>query len=320
MKITNNQDTRHKQIPNSNSQFPKLVIGYWLLVIIWLLVIGHWLLLPAYAQKKVEAEEKEVLTKGETVMYLSATDFMKKKIGELLSWTVGYDITKVSRVKLTPSINYIKAVPKRVPPDGRTVLEILASVDDPGGLANIAGVRADLSSLGRLANTMLVDNGLYGDEKAADGIYTLQTSISPKVEVGPKEVPVAVANKRGWLALAKTTLDIRKNPVIIETVFSPAEARADGRSAVTLTVKMENPGRLEDLASVTADLRPFGYAELALLRNDGSGGDAVAGDDVFTIQFVVPSSVKAGDYSIRIGAANLAGGYDSQDVTLKVKK
>jgi hypothetical protein len=68
-KITNNQDTRYKQIPNSNNQFPNtltldylntcplslwerelvfaqcqgegLVIGIWLLVIIWLLYLGH---------------------------------------------------------------------------------------------------------------------------------------------------------------------------------------------------------------------------------------------------------------------------------------
>jgi hypothetical protein len=265
-----------------------------------------------------EGEPGGVLTKDEAIMRISATDFVRKKIGALLSWTVGYDISKVNRVKLTPTINYIKAIPIRVPPDGRTILEIQASVDDPGGLNNIAGVRADLSAIGRLANTMLVDNGLFGDTKAGDGVYTLQTNVSPKIDIGPKDVPVAVANKKGWLALSKTTLEIKKNPVIIEAKLNPDRLPADGKTLTTLILKIDNPGRIEDLRSVTVDLRALGFNELLSLRNDGQQGDLVAEDDTFTLQFAVPKGVKRGDYSIRVGAANMIGGYDFTDLILKV--
>lgn len=271
---------------------------------------------PLYAQNGTS----ETLTKGDALMLLSATDFMKQKISDLLSWTIGYDISKLSRVRLTPSINYVRAVPRRVPPDGRTVFDIVAGVDDPGGLGNIAGVRADLSNIGRLSNMMLVDNGLYGDEKAADGIYTLQTSVPYSVDVGQKEIAVAVANKKGWLALAKTTLDIKKNPTIIDAAFSPERVRANGKDLTALIVKVDNPGRIEDIRSVTADLRAFGFSELALLRNDGKMGDMMAGDNLFTLQFSVPSAIKSGDYMIRIGVANLAGGYAAEDRILKVYK
>jgi hypothetical protein len=253
-------------------------------------------------------------------MLLSASDFMKKKISDLVSWTVGYDISGLSRVTLLPTINYIRAVPKKVPPDGRTIIEIVASVDDPAGLGNISGVRADLSSIGRLSNTLLVDNGLYGDTKALDGVYTLQTSASPKVIIGQKEIPVAVANKKGWLTIAKTNLDIRKNPDIIEVRFAPDRARADGRSVVTLNVRVDNPGRVEDLERVSADLSPLGYGERILLRNDGKGGDAVAGDEIFTLQFTVPDSLKPGDYSIRVEAQNVMSGFSSKNVALEVYK
>lgn len=284
-----------------------------------LLIIMNILPVAVYAQKTAEAEE-EALTKGEAVMLLSATDFMRKKIADLLSWTIGYDISKLSRVKLTPSINYVKAVPRKIPPDGRTVFEIVASVDDPGGLGNVAGVRADLSSVGRLPNMMLVDNGLFGDEKAEDGIYTMQSSIPIEVEVGKKEVQIAVANKKGWLALAKTSIDIRKNPAIIEARFTPDQAKADGKEVVILTVRIDNPGRSEDLRGVTADLRAFGYGKLLLLRDDGKGGDLVAGDDVYSLRFIVPRGIKPGEHSIRIGASNLASGYVAADILLKVYK
>jgi hypothetical protein len=274
------------------------------------------LLAPAVAQEA--GSGTEVLTRGEALMKISATDFVRRKIGELLSWTVGYDISKVNRVKLTPTINYIKAVPKRVPPDGRTILELQASVDDPGGLNNIAGVRADLSSIGRLANTMLVDNGLFGDTKSGDGIYTLQTSVSPQIDIGPKDVPVAVANKKGWLALAKTTLEIKKNPVIMEAKMVPDRLPADGKSLTTLTIKIDNPGRVEDLKNVTVDLRALGFNDLLPLRNDGQQGDKTAVDDIFTLQFAVPRGIKAGEYSVRVGVANIIGGYASEDVILRV--
>jgi hypothetical protein len=273
---------------------------------------------PAGAAKKAEAEE--YLTKGEAVMLISASDFMKKKIGELLSWTIGYDINKVSRVRLTPTINYVKAVPRKVPPDGRTVLEIVASVDDPGGLVNIAGVRADLSSIGRLPNTMLVDNGLFGDQTANDGVYSLQTSVANRIGPGPKDIPVAVANKKGWLALAKTSLDIRKDPVIVEIGVAPERALAEEGTLVTISVRIDNPGRLEDVRSVTIDLTALGLSDKTALRNDGLNGDVVPTDDIWTLRFNLPRQVAPGRYTLPVEAANLAGGKAAATASLAVGK
>jgi hypothetical protein len=263
---------------------------------------------PALAAKAAGGEE--TLTKGEAIMLISATDFMKQKIGELFSWTVGYDVTKVNRVRLTPTINYVRALPKRVPPDGRTVVEVVASVDDPSGLLNIAGVRADLSSIGRLVNMMLV----------GDGLYTLQTSVSPKTDLGPKDIPVAVANKKGWLALAKTTLDIKKNPTILEVRCQPDRVLADGRSSVTISVKIDNPGRLSDVSAVSVDLQEFGLPDRVGLLNDGSRGDKAAGDDLWTIQFAMPAGVAPGTYLVPLQVTNLIGGLAAGETTLAVYK
>jgi hypothetical protein len=312
IRMTKPEWRNNYEFPISNSQFRHWKIGAYFLILISSFLI---LSVPVYAQAS-----KKVLTKADAIRLMTATDFMKRKIQDLLSWTVGYDISKVSRVRLTPTIIYIKAAPKKVPPDGRTIIEVIASVNDPGGLGNIAGVRADLSSIGRLSNTMLVDNGLFGDEKASDGVYTLQTSVSPRIDLGSKELPVAVANKKGWLALAKTSLDISKNPRIIGAKFTPAKVRADGKSKVTLAVEIDNPGRIDDLKNVTADLRALGFTELADLRNDGKRGDARAGDDIFSLQFVIPASVKTGKYNVRVGASNLATGYGTADVALEVYK
>ena len=88
MKITKIQETITKQTPNSKIQIPKLVIGYWSLVIIWLLFLGYWSL-PAWAmggkppvkeepKYKVEILKMEVVT-SPTPTYQTA-DLSSKKV------------------------------------------------------------------------------------------------------------------------------------------------------------------------------------------------------------------------------------------------
>jgi len=156
----------------------------------------------------IAVQKPQALTRAEVIKYLSASDQVKKKLSDLVSWTVGYDVSKINRAKLTPIISFVRVIPGRVAPDGRTIVEITAAVDDPGGLKNISGVRADLSAIGQLSNTILVDSGLFGDKKAGDGLFTLQTTIPTDVAFGLKELPVSAANKKGWLALSKATLDV----------------------------------------------------------------------------------------------------------------
>jgi hypothetical protein len=300
------------------------VIKRTVLSLIFLILVFGFLFAPkpeaqaAEEGKKPQKQQEKYLTKGEAAVLISATDFMREKIGALLSWTIGYDITKVNRTRLIPVINYVLAVPKAVPPDGRTVLEIKASVDDPSGLKNISGVRADLTALGRLPNMMLVDNGLWGDEKAGDGVYTLQTSVSPKIEIGGKEIPVAAANKKGWLAMAKTSLEVAKSPRILKAQALPQKIVKGKTTAVLLVVEVYNPGRIEDLTSVTVDLEPLGGAREVPLYNNGSHGDKVALDDVFSLVWEVRDPVSEGIKRLPVAATNALGSRATGEMLLEV--
>ncbi len=297
----------------------KTVNKYNLIVLLLTGALGlAWLAGPARAQNKAGAEE--AMTKGEAIQMLSASDLMKQKISELVSWTVGYDVSRVNRAKLTPTINYLQIVPRKVPPDGRTVLDLYASVNDPGGLTNISGVRADLSSLGRLPNTALVDNGLYGDKAAGDGVYTLQTSVSPTIALGMKDITVAVSNKKGWLTLAKTSLDIQKNPVILEAKMEPARVTAGSGSLIKITVMVVNPGRTEDVNSVSADLSALGLAARTQLGNAGLAGDVMAGDNIWSLEFALKNEVQPGTYSIPVQVTNTIGGLAVGQATITVNR
>ena len=263
---------------------------------------------------KTTAQDKN-LTVGEAVNLVSATDFMKKKIGEFLNWTVGYDLSGVNQIKLVPTIKSITITPRRAPPDGRTLLELQAYVDDPGGLTNIRGVRADLSSIGRFSNMTLVDNGLWGDKTSNDGIYTLQSNVDASVATGPKEIPVAVANKKGWMAVGKATLDVEKDPIIVYQNVNPNAAHANGSDRLGFEIKIDNPGRLEDITGVFIDLTQLGGGEksmfdLARVEPDGS---------VYTFQVVIPPGIASGKKVIPVSITNLAGGLTKTNFEISIR-
>lgn len=155
-----------------------------------------------------KAKKERYVTKGEMAVMLSATDYMKKKISDLFNVAVGYNLIQLNRATMAPIIKYVQASPENVPADGVSLFNLRVSVEDPSGLSDIKDVRADISSIGRLSNMKLVDNGLWGDESGSDGIFTLQASVNPKTVPGDKEILIAVANKKGWLSLAKANIRV----------------------------------------------------------------------------------------------------------------
>lgn len=269
---------------------------------------------PVFCQEKQKA-----VTRAEIIEKLSATDFLKRKIGDLLNWGVGYDITKINRTNLAPTISFIKASPVAVPPDNRTVMQLTAKVSDPSGLDNVRGVRADLSSIQKLPNMMLVDNGLWGDTSAGDGIYTLQTSVGYDVTRGTKDIPVAVSNKMGWVALGRAKVEVEVNPVIVEANAIPQTVSSSGRSSVLFMAKVTNPGRQEDLKEVTIDLAGVGITNNIKMWDDGTHGDAKAGDTVFSVQVDLSPGISRGVKKLPVHASNAFGGKTNGEITITVQ-
>ena len=52
----------------------------------------------SYAADQPEKKNDKLMTRAEVVEKISTTDFFKKKIGDLLNWSIGYDITKINRL------------------------------------------------------------------------------------------------------------------------------------------------------------------------------------------------------------------------------
>ncbi len=271
--------------------------------------------LPALA----DTAKVKYLTKGEMIDLLSSADVVKQKINELVSWGVGYDVSAVNKMKMVPTFNYIAVVPKNVPPDGRTVLEIKASVDDPGGLPSIAGVRADLSPIGRMSNMSLVDNGLFGDTKQGDGVYTLQSSINPKVMEGGKVIPVTAVNKKGWMAMGSATLDVNKKPTITEINLKSADLSADGKSTLVVAVGVDNPGKINDVKFVLLDLSSVGIADKIPMKWVETKSGMSIRTGMFAVAVEIPAGSPRGKHKATIEVINSTGGYASSDFNFNIR-
>lgn len=272
---------------------------------------------PSFAAK---AGDDRYLSRGEMAVMMSATDFMKEKIGNLLSFAVGYNLTSLNRMTMAPIIRFTRVNPDKVPPDGRTPFNLYVSVDDPGGLSEIIGVRADISNLGKYSNMSLVDNGLWGDEKANDGIYTLQTNTSSKIRPGEKEVSVSVVNKKGWLSVAKTNLTVANIPTILNVGVFPHSMRPDGSASVKMFARVSDPGGTENIARVSIDMSAIGGPGDATMRSEGSGDDMAGQQNLYSTQYIPERELTPGAKKLTVRAVNRTGGSSSAIIVINIVK
>jgi hypothetical protein len=86
-----------------------------------------------------------------------------------------------------------------------------------------------------------------------------------------------------------------------EAIATPQRVRSDGEMSSLLTVQT-TPLVLEPGAppTVTVDLTPIGGASDALMLDDGTGGDQIAGDGIYTDRITVPREIPNGQKDLAI--------------------
>jgi hypothetical protein len=88
---------------------------------------------------------------------------------------------------------------------------------------------------------------------------------------------------------------------------------------VLLSVKVENPGRQEDLKEVTIDLTSTGLENDVRMWDDGTHGDIKAGDRIFSVSVVPKEGTGSGTKKLKVSASNLFGGSSESEISLVVQ-
>lgn len=156
-------------------------------------------------------------------------------------------------------------------------------------------VSADLTALGGDDMQSLVDDGTLGDAAPGDNVFTGMVQIGPDVLPGLVHVAFAISDAQFRRNSANATVLISAaTDLAAEGAASPTSV---ARGADTLVTVEVTPGLHPESTDVRAsvDISAIGGGRDVSLHDDGTFGDAVAGDGTWSRRVSVAHSTAAGE-------------------------
>ncbi|MGE3107656.1 MAG: lamin tail domain-containing protein [Phycisphaerales bacterium] len=154
-------------------------------------------------------------------------------------------------------------------------------------------VTADTSQIGGGPGNPMLDDGNFPDAMAGDGVYTTQATVQPGTLFGSRAVPVVITDGQGRMGNASITVVVLNcNPTGFGGASPPGACRGD---EVLFTVDV-NPGIRPDSTGITVnvDLSQVGGSFNQAFFDDGSNGDAMAGDTIYSYRQTIPANQLSG--------------------------
>lgn len=168
-------------------------------------------------------------------------------------------------------------------------------------------VAADLSSIGGAANQPFFDDGSHGDATAADGVYSFSATVPFGTTAGSKLLTATIADAqlRTSNATIGLTVVAATNPSGIG-LAAPATVAPTGATLLTVGVTGGSTPASAGL-TVTANLGAIGGSPTQSFYDDGSHGDATAGDGVYSFNATVPFPNASGAKALPFTVADSLG-------------
>ncbi len=190
---------------------------------------------------------------------------------------------------------------------------------------DITAVSADMSQFGGPAAVTMVDDGTGGDAAAGDAVWTVQYTVAAGGLVDqPAYASVAATNVNGDHTTIADTGTITVNnllpPAVTDAAIQVTISTDGGTTGVAdigdvITVTWDNGATGDNnsgIATVTADLSEFGGPAAAGMVDDGTGGDATAGDGVWTAEYtILPGDTVNQVANVSVTATNVADESDT---------
>jgi DNA/RNA endonuclease G (NUC1) len=209
------------------------------------------------------------------------------------------------------------ANPNPVTPGNSTLLTVTVT---PGTTPTSTGitVAGNLSNIGGSATQQFFDNATNGDVTAGDNIFSYQATVVVGTTGGVKSLPVSIgdAELRSGSTSISLTVQAPANPTVAGSANPSAVVQG---ASVTLTATV-TPGLVPNSTglAVTGDLSAIGGSATQQFFDDGSNGDAVAGNNIFTFQTAVPAATATGTKSLPISVTDAQARSGSGSISLTV--
>ncbi len=137
---------------------------------------------------------------------------------------------------------------------------------------------------------------------------------------GAYEISVTVRDTSGAEDIESVHVEVKANvPPQIKSVNAfPESVRNNGVDTVLFEAKVKDENGLEDIEEVKIDLTEIGGSSDQRMADDGSEGDLLAGDGVYSFETVIPEGVTSGEKTFRITVKDKSGEKCSENLTMQV--
>ncbi|MEW6096264.1 MAG: choice-of-anchor X domain-containing protein, partial [bacterium] len=244
-------------------------------------------------------------TSGVYTIYITPKD-VAGNIGPISKGLLLYDIS-------VPIITAQQATPDIV--FASETVKFTARVEDIH--SGVQWVIISTSLIG-LQDMVMYDDGMNGDEVENDGIYTIQATIPNDTRRGVYNLVVTAYDNCTNIATSTITLRIEKPddtpPTITDQQVTPEIVNVgDG---VKFTAKVEDTG--SGVKSVIIDLFAINGSSIQQMYDDGTNGDEIANDEIYTYKTTIPKSVSLGMKKLIITAEDNVSNISKGTITLQV--
>jgi hypothetical protein len=260
-----------------------------------------------------------------TKLYLAWNYSVNSGIVTTNAQALGIDNVSVLGINPSQPINPSgvgTANPATVNPMGTTLLTVAVTPgSNPPSTAHT--VRVNLTSIGGSPTQQFFDDGTNGDLVAGDNIFSFNATVAIGTSGGLKTLPFTITETAPSNRTANGSISLTVIPSTNPSgsgMANPNSVLPTENSVLTVSVTPgTNPASTGMV--VRTDLSSIGGSGLQLFFDDGvSGGDAVAGDNVFTYTATVDQGATAGAKSLPFTILDAQGRSSSGSLALTVQQ
>jgi len=191
------------------------------------------------------------------------------------------------------------ATPASVRP-GDAVLLTVAVTPAANPASTGLTVTGDLSSIGGSATQAFSDTGTNGDATAGDNTFSYQLNVSNST--GTKSLPITIGDTQARSSATTIALTVTSNPTGVGSA-TPNAALAGATTLLTVAVTPGSTPTSTGL-TVTGNLSGIGGSATQAFFDDGTNGDATAGDNTFSFAATVGGGATPGQKSLPVTIAD----------------
>jgi hypothetical protein len=161
-------------------------------------------------------------------------------------------------------------------------------------------VSANLAAIGGSATQTFYDDGTHGDAVAGDGTFSFAATVASATAPGLKLFLATIDDDQERSGNATIALSVPETGAPTASGLATPSTVAQGGATTLLVAVTPGTNPASTGLAVSADLGAIGGSAAQTFYDDGTHGDAVAGDHVFTFATTIAADAATGSHVLPV--------------------